>query len=171
MKEVECCDMWQTKAPTSEPVSKFAKLISVCSKVRLTAASILSAGMPKPINKEMWKSRAYLKGCLLQGLHSPKLETRVLVFAHLPDRSTCPVSGILLPGMLMEFLFAVCLLKEQKQTRNNSESSRSRQHLSHRTRRTANICSPLACVASVLLAQSATATHKNNKMQLPPIAL
>lgn len=169
MKEAECCDMWCTNAPASERVSKTR--ISVWSKVRLTAASTLSAGMPKPINKEMWKSRAFLKCCLLQGLHSLKLEARVLFFAHLPDRSTCPVSGILLPGMLMEFLFAACWMKEQKPTRNNSESSHSRQHLSHRTRQTANICSPLACVASVLLAQSAIVTHKNNKMQLPPIAL
>lgn len=93
------------KSPSlrGSPKPEFAKLISVWSKMRLTAASTLSAGMPKPINKEMWKSRALLKCCLLQGLHSPKLEARVLFFQHLPDRSTCPVSGILLSGMLMEF--------------------------------------------------------------------
>ena len=32
--------------------AEFAKLISVWSKVRLTAASTLSAGMPKPINRK-----------------------------------------------------------------------------------------------------------------------
>lgn len=71
MKKAECCDMC-TNAPASECVSKTR--ISVWSKVRLTAASTLSAGMPKPINKEMRKSREFLKYCLLQGLHSPKLE-------------------------------------------------------------------------------------------------
>lgn len=140
------CGIQKPPSQSLSPKPEFAKLISVWSKVRLTAASTLSAGMPNPITKEMWKSRAFLKCCLLQGLHSPKLEARVLLFAHLPDRSTCPVSGVLLPGMLMEFLFATCWMKEQKQTRNNSGSSHSRQHFSHRTSRAANICSPLACV-------------------------
>jgi len=73
-----------------------------------------------------------MKCCLLQELHSPKMEVRLLAFAHLPDKNTCPVSGVLLPGMLTEFVFATCWIKEQKQNKNNSESSHSRQHLSHR---------------------------------------
>lgn len=119
----------------------------------------------------MWKSRAFLKCQLLQELCFPKLEARILVFAHPPYKSTRPVSVVLHPGMLMEFVYATCWTKEQKQAKNNSESSHSRQHLSHWTSCTATLCSPLTHVAFEFLAHSGTVIHKKPKRQLLPIAL
>lgn len=54
MKGLECCDICHTTPPMSEPVSRsrICKANSVWSKVRLTAATTLSARMPKPVNRK-----------------------------------------------------------------------------------------------------------------------
>lgn len=119
MKGLECWNMWHTTPPTSEPVSKsrICKANFSLEQGKIDSCQYTKCWDAQTNQQEMQKSRAFLKFCLLQRLHSPKLEGAVLVFAHSPDKSTCPASGVLLPGMLMEFVFATCWLKEQKNPR------------------------------------------------------
>lgn len=151
MEGLECCDICHTTPPTSEPVSRsrICKADFSLEQGEIDSCHYscgCSARMPKSVNRKRGGAKQFwnvIEMWSAAGTTLPKVESRVLVFEHSPDKSICPVSGVLHPGLLMEFVFATGWVKEQNQTKCHSEVSHSRCHLPHQTSWTAIIC--LSC--------------------------